>query len=508
MIFLLELFGFAVALCGLHAVSRWFGLGPLYLGIGFFQTMLFVADKGATPISVDLIGSTGFIGYSTFLPLLLAATVLVYTLEGTRAARHLLLAILCLHVLHGAADHMLAYHASHPPAGWPWLGDSVLVEHSTYIRLCSLAAFVVDFVVILVVYQILVNRLPGLPLIVPSYIATMAAMVADAIVFSTLYGLRTDLGTTQLATKMEVVAVSALPVAIYMHLHLRHHHGEVRRGIIERRAFDVFELSRRVREVEAKLAATERSYQEVKRIFGRYVSHEVVERIVADPQRLGRGGEQREVTVMYADIVGYTALAERIPPTEVIHILNRYYDEVCKAIVDHGGMIVGIQGDSLLAAFGAPLTSDVPGEHLDHADDAVWAAHDMLTAVERLSAGWRAEGFPELASGLAIRIGVHTGPVVAGNVGAEDRVEYTLIGDSVNIASRVEDLNKRFATAILITAQTRERLADRALYESLVDLGAHHVRGRTDAVHVFTLPDRALAAAPETLPPVALTVEP
>jgi hypothetical protein len=106
-LFLVELFGFAVALCGLHAISPRFGLAPLYLGIGFFVTMLFIADKGQTPISVDLLGGGhGFIGYSTFLPLLLCATVLVYTLEGSRAARRLLLAVVCVHALHAAFEEI------------------------------------------------------------------------------------------------------------------------------------------------------------------------------------------------------------------------------------------------------------------------------------------------------------------------------------------------------------------------------------------------------------------
>jgi len=487
--FFLELLGFAIALCGLHALSPRFGLAPLYLGIGFFVTMLFVADKGMTPISVDLVGGSGFIGYSTFLPLILCATVLVYTLEGSRAARHLLLAILCVHVLHGAFEEILAYHASHPPDGWPWLGDSVLVEHSLFVRFCSVTAFLVDFVVILVVYQTLVNKLPNLPLLVPIYVAMMAAMVADAIVFSTLYGLRMPLDGTQLSQKVEVVAISGLPVAIYMHLVLRRYREEVRRGIRERGVFDVLELFQRVREAEAKLAQTVRSYEQVKKMFGRYVSRDVVERVLSDPSRSALGGEMREVTVMHADIAGYTSLAEKIPPGEVIEVLNRYYDAVGKAIVDHGGMIVGIQGDALLAAFGASLARDVKVEHLDHADDAVWAAHDMLESVAALNARWHEDGFGELAAaGLQIRIGVHSGPVVLGNVGSEERIEFTLIGDTVNIAARVEELNKRFHTSLLVTSQTRERLADKALYDRLVDLGEHNVRGRQDAVHVFTEP--------------------
>lgn len=489
MLFLVELFGFAVALCALHALSPRFGLAPLYLGIGIFVSMLFVADKGQTPISVDLVGGQGFIGSSTFLPLLLCATVLVYTLEGSRAARRLLFAILCIHVLHGTFEEILWYHANHPPAGWPDLGDSVLVEHSLFVRFCSLSAFFVDFVVILVGYQMLVNRLPNVPLLVPLFLAMMAAMVADAIVFSTLYGLRMPLDGTQLSQKVEVVAISGFPVAIYMHVQLKRHHGEVQRGIRERGVFDVLELSKRVREVEAKLAQTQKRYEDVKNMFGRYVSRDVVERVLADPSRSALGGEMREVTVMHADIASYTALAEKIPPTEVIEVLNRYYDAVGKAIVDHGGMIVGIQGDALLAAFGASLARDVKVEHIDHADDAVWAAQDMLEALGELNSTWHEDGFGELAeAGLQIRIGVHSGPLVLGNVGSEDRIEFTLIGDTVNITARIEELNKRFGTQLLVSAQTRERLADRQLYDRLVDLGEHNVRGRQDAVHVFTQP--------------------
>jgi class 3 adenylate cyclase len=488
-LFTIELFGFAVALCGLHALSPRFGLAPLYLGIGFFVTMLFIADKGNTPISVELVGGQGFIGYSMFLPLLLCATVLVYTLEGSRAARHLLVAILCIHVLHAAAEEVISYHAKHPPPGWPYLGDSVLIEHTVFVRFCSVAAFLVDFVVILVSYQMLVNRLPNLPLIAPMYLAMMAAMVADAVVFSTLYGLRMPIDGTQLAQKVEVVAISALPVAVYMHVYLRHHHGEVQRGIRERGVFDVLELSKRVREAEAKLAHAQKRYEDVKQMFGRYVSRDVVERVLADPSRSALGGEMREVTVMHADIASYTSLAEKIPPSEVIEVLNRYYDAVGKAIVDHGGMIVGIQGDALLAAFGASLAKDVRVEHIDHADDAVWAAQDMLEALGELNATWHEDGFGELAaSGLHIRIGVHSGPVILGNVGSAERIEFTLIGDTVNIAARVEELNKRFGSQLLLTAQTRDRLADKALYDRVSDLGEHNVRGRKDAVHVYSLP--------------------
>lgn len=486
-VFLLELLGFAVALCGLHALRPWLGVAGLYLAVGCFQTMLFVADKGATPISVQLFGSTAFIGYATFLPLLLCATVLVYVLDGTSAARRLLVCIVAIHILHGAADTLLHWHASHPPPGAPWQGDSVLVEHSLLVRASSLGAFVVDFFAILVSYQFLVNRLPRVPLVVPIYAALLVAMVADALVFSTLMGFLAPLGTTQLAQKLQVAAVAALPVAAYLQLQLSRHRGEVSRGVAQRGAFDVLELRRQVRDAEERVAAAEQRTRAVTEAFRKYVAPEVVESMLADPSKLLLGGEVRDVTVLYADVERYTTLAERLSPAEVIEILNAYYDAIGKVILGHGGMIVGIQGDALLAAFGAPL--DRP----DHAGDAVRAAEGMLAAVDALNDRWRGDGTMARWAGaevesLAIRIGVHTGPVVAGNVGSEERIEYTLIGDTVNTAARVEDLNKRFGTALLVTRVAGERIADERLRGRLKDLGEHAVRGRKEPVHVFTIP--------------------
>jgi class 3 adenylate cyclase len=497
LIFLAEVFGFSVALCALHALRSRLGLAPLYLAVAFFQVMIFVADKGATPISVSLFwGPPAFIGYATFLPLLLSALVLVYVLEGTRAARRLVAAIGLVHVLHAAADVLISYHAHHPPPGQPWLGDSVLVEYSLWVRAASYAAFVVDAVVILVSYQFLVNRLGRLrlPFLIPIFVALVAAMLTDAVVFSTLYGLWAKLGTMQVVEKLQVAAVAAIPVAIYIQLQLRQQSESVRRGVIERSAFEVLSLRERVLQAEKQLRQARQRYQAVKEGFSRYLSPELVEAMLADPSRMELGGEERDVTVLFADVADYTRLSERLEPGEVIQILNRYYDTVGREILDRGGLIVAIEGDAVMAAFGAPL--DAP----DHPARAAHTALAMLEAVDRLNDRWRADGtldrWCELGlEPLAIRIGLHSGAVVAGNVGSASRIEYTLIGDTVNIASRIEGLNKRFETQVLLTADTARRLEDPELERALGDLGVHQVRGRQEPVHVYTL--RRPEAPPE-----------
>jgi len=147
-------------------------------------------------------------------------------------------------------------------------------------------------------------------------------------------------------------------------------------------------------------------------------------------------------------------------------------------------MINEIEGDGILAVFGAPLPSE------DHADRSLHAAAAMLEAVERLNETWKADGTIEhlRAAGmdkLSIRIGVHTGDVVVGNVGTKDRVKYAVIGDTVNTAARVEGLNKELGTPMLCTSSTAERLQSPV---DLTDHGDHAVKGRQERVRVYSLP--------------------
>ncbi len=496
LIFLGEVFLFALVLCALHAARERIGSGAFYLTVGLLLALFFVVDKGEQPIAVALLGAPpAGMGYTLFLPLLLSAVVIVYVLEGTSAARRLLIGLLAGHLVHAALDVLVAWHASHPPVGHANLASSPLAQYSLYIRACSATAFCVDFVVILVVYQALVNHARRLPAGVSLFLALMASMVADALVFSTLYGFMVSAGSLQLVEKLQVAAAAALPVSTYLGLQLRRHRGEIRRGVLERGALDVLDLRRALAGYRKRLKAVEAQFVYVKDAFSRYVSSEVVDAIMEDPSKVRLGGELRVVTVLFADIASYSTLSEALPPTDVIELLNRYFRRVSKVILARKGMINEYEGDAVLAIFGAPL--DLPG----HAPLAVRAALEMLDAVELLNdeleqdgtlARWRPIGVDR----LAVRIGVHSGPVVAGNVGSEQRIKYAVIGDTVNTASRVEGLNKKLHTRLLVTQATAEALGDERKRFALEEMGEHAVKGRVEGVRVFvpSLPEAAHAA--------------
>jgi adenylate cyclase len=209
-----------------------------------------------------------------------------------------------------------------------------------------------------------------------------------------------------------------------------------------------------------------------KQAFSRYVSKEVAAQVLAEAP--GLSGERREVSILFSDLRGFTTLSEGMEPERVAATLNEYFDAMTAAIFRYRGMINDFVGDAVMAIFGAPLADR---EHPLHAARAALA---MSEALEALNARWKKQGLPLLRMG----IGIHTGDVFAGNVGGRARMKYTIIGDAVNVASRVEGLNKELSTTILITEATRRALGDRA--ESR-DCGPREVKGRTELVQVHEL---------------------
>ena len=187
---------------------------------------------------------------------------------------------------------------------------------------------------------------------------------------------------------------------------------------------------------------------------------------------------------MFADLRGFTAAAERMPPETVIEMLNHYLGEMSDAILDHGGTVVSYMGDGIMALFGAPI------ERLDHADRAVAAAREMRDVrLPRFNA-WCAGR----ASGDTFRmgIGVASGPVMSGNVGSERRMEYAAVGDTTNIASRLQALTKETTASVLIADSTRAALT--AAVADLAAVGALDVRGRQVPAAVWTLAEPAGSA--------------
>ena len=212
---------------------------------------------------------------------------------------------------------------------------------------------------------------------------------------------------------------------------------------------------------------SEREY--LRDTFGKYVSESVAAAILDDGRRTGRAADTTtEATLMFTDIEGFTGLSERMAPSEVAAILNAYLAAVVPVIQRHGGVVNNFIGDGLFASFNLPLPLK------DHAAAALRAALDIQQALAATS-------FPTEID-VRTRIGINTGTVIGVTIGAENRLNYTLLGDAVNIASRVEQLNKQFGTEILATEST---VRAAGAFESCVRLGATDVRGHEVDVVVY-----------------------
>ena len=227
-----------------------------------------------------------------------------------------------------------------------------------------------------------------------------------------------------------------------------------------------------------------REKRRMKKLFGQYVSKDVFEQLVANPSLARLGGQRREMTVLFSDIRGFTTVSERGQPEEIVALLNEYFSRMVDIVFEHKGTLDKFVGDMVMALFGAPL--DDP----DHADHAVEAAIRMIEELGRLNAGWKAAGRPELDIG----IGINTGPMIAGNIGSVSIMSYTVIGDAVNLGSRLESLNKQYGTRIIISDGTRARL--RKLYH-FRPLGDVIVKGKSKPVAIFEVVGRVESAAGE-----------
>ena len=208
--------------------------------------------------------------------------------------------------------------------------------------------------------------------------------------------------------------------------------------------------------------------------FGRYLSPDVIEALKQDPDKLRLGGQRKELTIFFSDVAGFTSIAEQLQAEQVVELLNRHLTLESRAVMHEGGVIDKFQGDAVMAFFGDPL--DTP----DHALRACRTALRCIAALEELR-GMQAElGLDR----LDVRIGLNTGTALVGNMGSLDRFDYTCMGDSVNLASRLEGANKVFGSRILIGPRLREQAGDAILARPLADLV---VVGKVEAVPVYEL---------------------
>jgi adenylate cyclase len=225
------------------------------------------------------------------------------------------------------------------------------------------------------------------------------------------------------------------------------------------------------------IAVRERAF--IQGAFAKYLPAEVIDRLLDEPERLKLGGEEQTLTILFSDIVNFTTIAEQLPPQQLVGLLNAYMTEMTTVILECGGIIDKYQGDAIMAEFGAPLP--VPG----HADRAVTAGLKMQRRLGELQQDWVREGLPQ----LCCRIGINTGSVIMGNMGSKQVFDYTVIGDAVNLASRLEGANKNYGTFLMISEFTLASLTPGRFNSRYLD--DIIVKGKSRSVKVYEVIDEA-----------------
>jgi adenylate cyclase len=218
--------------------------------------------------------------------------------------------------------------------------------------------------------------------------------------------------------------------------------------------------------------------------FARFVPEAVVDEVLKNADGLRLGGVQREGTVMFSDLRGFTSFSETLSPAQVIGALNRYLTAMSDAILEHGGTLVAYMGDGIMAVFGAPLAQD------DHADRALAASREMLERLEGFNQWLRDEN---LHDGFKMGIGLNSGAVLSGHVGSERRLEYTALGDTTNTAARLEGMTKGTPHQLYVADSTYQALTRPA--GDLVEAGEFEVRGRKAKIKLWAPPVAEEAAA-------------
>jgi adenylate cyclase len=233
---------------------------------------------------------------------------------------------------------------------------------------------------------------------------------------------------------------------------------------------------KRLRDVERKYL--EERHRRVRDLFARFVPEAVVDEVLEHAgEDLRLGGQRRTATVMFCDLRDFTSFAEARPPELVVDVLNRYLSAMSDVILRHGGTLIGFQGDGILAAFGTPI------EQPDHADRALAATREIVgQALDGFNAWLQEES---IGGSFRIGVGLNSGVIMAGNVGSERRLEYTVIGDTTNTASRLEAMTKDTPHMLLMSDSTRAMLT-RAVPD-LVEVDTREVRGRRFPVVLWSI---------------------
>ena len=212
--------------------------------------------------------------------------------------------------------------------------------------------------------------------------------------------------------------------------------------------------------------------EKIKNAMGKYLSQDIMKNVVQNIDDIKLGGKKANVTVLFSDIRGFTSMSEKMTAEEVSMILNEYFSEMEPIITKYNGVINKFIGDAVMAIFGEPI------QDINHPQNAVKCAVEMLKKVEQLREKWLFEGKPKIEIG----IGINTGEAFVGNIGSEKRLEYTVIGDTVNLASRIEGYNKVYKTNLLISSSTYSQVSDIVDVIKIADVT---IRGKSKKMDIY-----------------------
>lgn len=214
--------------------------------------------------------------------------------------------------------------------------------------------------------------------------------------------------------------------------------------------------------------------KEIQTAFGRYLSPNVLKEVLKDPHLLHRSGMKKEITVFFSDIAGFTSVSETLDPHTLIDLINDYLGAMTQIIMKHEGTLDKYVGDAIVAYFGAPL------KQVDHAQKACRVALEMRAYLPKLHEKWKKEGKPI----IDFRIGINTGIAIVGNIGSQQHYDYTIMGDEVNLGSRLEGANKKYGTKIMVSEDTYLKVKNYFEFRKLDHL---RVKGKKEAIQVFEL---------------------
>ncbi|MFO7850372.1 MAG: adenylate/guanylate cyclase domain-containing protein, partial [Spirochaetia bacterium] len=229
----------------------------------------------------------------------------------------------------------------------------------------------------------------------------------------------------------------------------------------------------RERQLQSKMETVVEERRAIKNMFSRYLSADIVQAITDKPDLVKPGGDKKLATIFFADIRGYTSFSEEKDPQYIIEVLNEYFSQAVEVIIKHKGYIDKFIGDAIMAAWGVPLNTEER--------DAIEAV-TCAVEIQELVHSERRTFFTGDASSLSVGIGMHTGQLVAGNLGSERRMDYSVIGDTVNVAARLEGVAKK--GEVIITEHTRDQIGDRF---KLKELEPVQVKGKVKPIHIFSV---------------------